>query len=426
MTKKGTVVVIAVLALLTAALISRERVFGLLAIPFLVYLLVGAYFMPGEVEISASIQLDQRRGRENHPVRMTVHLAHHGSKWINFHLVDLFQPGMKAVNGTEWLSSNLALPAGETLEFALNFTAARGVYRWNNLNLVATDPFTLFENKKQIAVSAELVMLPDWVKLRGVKFHPQKTLSIPGINPSHQPGVGTDFWGVREFHSGDSIRWIDWRHTATQRRTIITKEFEREDAADFGIILDARASINRIDGNQSLFEHSVEAALALSEMFVNAGNRDTLLVLGKKLIRVFPGSGREHLTLIKDKLAACELSDLPALADLRYLPLRLFPGRAMVILISPLGRSDADTIARLCRHGYQLLILSPCPTAMDPSAAQEEAHGLAGRAVALERAVLHWKLRSMGAVVIDWPVDQSLHSVLCKCQLLRVRQRRRV
>lgn len=426
MTKKGTVVVIAVIALFTAALISRERVFGLLAIPLLAYLLAGVYFMPGGVDISASIQLDQRRGRENHPVQMMVHLANHESKWINFHLEGLIQPGMKAVNCAEWASSNLALSAGETLEFGLTFTAVRGVYRWNNFRLVATDPFTLFENKKEIVVSAELVMLPDWVKLRGVKFHPQKTLSIPGINPSHQPGVGTDFWGVREYHSGDSIRWIDWRHTAKQRRTIITKEFEREDAADFGIILDARASINRIDGNQSLFEHSIEAALALSEMFVNAGNRVSLLVLGKKLIRVFPGSGREHLTRIKDKLAACELSDLPALADLRHLPLRLFPGRAMVILISPLGRRDADTIARLCRHGYQLLILSPRLATIDHATAQEDIRGLAARAVALERTALHWKMRSMGAVVIDWPVDQSLHSVLCNCQLLRVRQRRRV
>ncbi len=426
MTKKGTVVIIAVFALFAAALISRERVFGLLAIPLLVYLLAGVYFMPGRVDISASIQLDQRRGRENHPVQMTVHIVSHETKWINLHLEDLFQPGMKAVNGAEGVSSNLALPAGETLEFDLTFTAIRGVYRWNNLHLVAIDPFHLFEWKKEIAVSAELVMLPDWVKLRGVKFHPQKTLSIPGINPSHQPGVGTDFWGVREYHSGDSIRWIDWRHTARQRRTIITKEFERKDAADFGIILDARASINRIDGNQSLFEHSIEAALALSEMFVNAGNRVSLLVLGKKLIRVFPGSGRKHLSLIKDKLAACELSDLPALADLRYLPLRLFPGRALVILISPLGRRDADTIARLCRHGYQLLILSPRPSSIDPSADAEDVRGLAARAVALERAVLHWKMRSMGAVVIDWPVDQSLHSVLCNCQLLRVRQRRRV
>ena len=101
MTKKGTVVVIAVLALFTAALISRERVFGLLAIPLLVYLLAGVYFMPGGFDISASIQLDQRRGRENHPVLMTVHLANHEPKWINFHIEGLVQTGMKVVNGAE-------------------------------------------------------------------------------------------------------------------------------------------------------------------------------------------------------------------------------------------------------------------------------------------------------------------------------------
>lgn len=424
MTKKGIIVIAAVLALFSAALISRERVFGLLALPFLVYLLAGAYFMPGAGNLSMSIHLDQPRGRENHPVQMTVNLVNQSSKELYFHLEGFLQQGMKLVKGTEWVGSRLALPAGQALDFDFTFTARRGVYRWNSIHLVAIDPFALFEHKNKIAVSAELEMLPDWVKLRGVKFHPQKTLSIPGMNSSHQPGVGTDFWGVREYQSGDSIRWVDWRHTAKQRRTVITKEFEREDAADFGIILDARATVNQIDGDQSLFGHSVEAALTLSEMFVNTGNRVSLLVLGKKLIRVFPGSGKEHLLQIQRKLASCDLSDLPALADLRYLPVKLFPSRALVIMISPLGKRDADTIVRLRRHGYQLFVLSPRPPAGKTSEPKDPVRALAFRAVDLERAVLLWKIRSMGVAVADWPIDESLQSVLRSSQSLLVRQRR--
>jgi uncharacterized protein (DUF58 family) len=337
----------------------------------------------------------------------------------------LVLPGMTLTGAAADLDSPLALGAGETLRFRFGFTATRGSYQWKQIRLTVSDPFRLFEKNLDAAVEAELFVLPGWTRLRRIKFHPARTISIPGMNLSHQAGVGTDFWGVREYHSGDSIRWIDWRHTARQKNVIITKEFEREDAADFGLILDARNVTNLVDGNDLLFQHSVEAALALAEMIVKEGNRLSLLILGKKLVRVFPGSGKEHLIHIQDKLAASELSDIPQMADLRYLPAKLFPSRALVFLISPLCSRDAGTVARLHRNGYQLVILSPRLTQPPTDLSDDPARNLAARAVQLERSVLLWKIRRMGVDVIDWPVGESLSSALQNNAVVSGRNRRR-
>ncbi len=257
-----------------------------------------------------------------------------------------------------------------------------------------------------------LVILPECMPLRRVRFRPRNTLHTPGLNLSRQPGTGTDFWGVREYHSGDSMRWIDWRHSARQPNTIITKEFEREEIADIGLLLDARQITNRVPGMDDLFEQSVRATLALAEAFIRTGNRVSLMVLGRTLIRVFPGSGRGQLALIQEKLAGCELSENPGMDSLRFLPVKLFPSRAMVVLVSPLRSQDAEAIRRLHRNGYQVIVVSPNPVDIATLDKNEETALLAARTASLERAALLWKLRQMGVEVIDWPTQEPLQSVL--------------
>jgi len=50
-----------------------------------------------------------------------------------------------------------------------------------------------------------------------------------GSIPARLGGSGTDFFGVREYHPGDSLRSLDWRLTARHPRQFFTKEFEQEE-----------------------------------------------------------------------------------------------------------------------------------------------------------------------------------------------------
>ena len=101
---------------------------------------------------------------------------------------------------------------------------------------------------------------------------------------------------MREYQPGDPLRRLDWRLTARHPHKFFTKEFEQEEIADIGLILDARQKTNLQIGEDSLFEHAARATASLAEMFLRQGNRVSLLVYQRRYASVFPGYGKLQST----------------------------------------------------------------------------------------------------------------------------------
>ena len=274
---------------------------------------------------------------------------------------------MNLVDGS--LEQRFTIHSNEKVELRYTFNAPRGRYQWSNVRLTASDPFGLFEKTLELPAEAHTLVLPEPHKLDRIKFRPRPNIRAAGPNLSRLPGSGIDFWGVREYHPGDFLRAIHWRLAARHPRSFYSKEFEREEMADIGILLDARLAANPYHGADNLFEYSVQAAAALAKNFLSAGNRVSMLVLSDRLVRVFPGYGKRQLVRILDQLAGCTLGERVTFETLKYLPVRLFPSHSVIVIISSLLTQDFDTIARLRAEGYQLLLVSPNPVqwaAMDP------------------------------------------------------------
>jgi uncharacterized protein (DUF58 family) len=264
-------------------------------------------------------------------------------------------------------------------------------------------------------------VIPEQHKVQHFKYHPKPSVRTSGPYLSRSAGSGVDFWGVREYHTGDSLRLIDWRKTARNPRYFFSKEFEREEMADVGLLLDARLVTNQYFGGENLFEYSIQATAALSKYFINTGNRVSMLVLSDRLVRVFPGYGKRQLTRILDQLAGCTLGKNITLGSLKHLPVKLFPSHSVIVFISTLVLGDYSTIARLQAEGYQLLVLSPDPA---QRISGDQTHGtmdaLAMRAVCLERALLLRRLQRIGIQVIDWNIDRPLIETLRTARFVKM------
>jgi uncharacterized protein (DUF58 family) len=271
-----------------------------------------------------------------------------------------------------------------------------------------SDSFGLFERSLELPATAELHVLPGQLPLKQLRLRPRQTLQVHGPNLSRRPGSGVDFFGVREYHSGDPLRWVHWRLSARHPRKFFSKEFEREEAADIGLIIDGSAAANLSIGTESLLEYSIMAAASLSKNLLRKGNRVSLLALGEHIARVYPGSGKRQLVRILNQLAACQPGENISLNTLKYLPVRLFPSRSTIVIISPLRASDFPAIARLRGAGYQLLLVSMNPVQF---ASRETDPSLAVRTALLERRALLWRIRELGVQVIDWSVDQPLLTI---------------
>jgi len=424
MNKKTFLLVFILCGLFIAALVARNGNLLLLAMPFLVYLLVGLIQAPGELTLISERTMDKASIVAEQAVDARVFIKNSGKGLANLHLKDTLYPSMIVLEGQEW--QRLSLGAGETTELNYRFTVGRGVYSWKSVHAGASDPFGLFDLEYEIPAFGEILVLPAPMKTRAAMLKPRFTLHAPGPNPARLAGSGTDFWGIREYRPGDSLRQLNWRLKARHPQKMFTNEYEREEIADFGLILDTRKFSNADAMEEALFEYSVSAAASLSESFLKNGNRVSLLVYGRPINTVFPGYGKKHLNILLRILAQAKLGAYVPFNYLEYFPARLFPTRSVIVIFSTVHPRDLDVYTRLRAYGYEVLLISPDPVEyaarLLPSS---ELNTLAFRAARIERVVLLKRLLKLGVKVVDWQINNPLETVVHET-LDRLTERRNI
>jgi uncharacterized protein (DUF58 family) len=399
--------------LLLGALVARSGGLALMALPFLAYLGAGILSAPArqDLRIQASRTLQITQTDTGASIEVDVTLSNQGVGMIALQVADARQPGMQLLAGH--LSQWVALSAGETGEIHYTFTTARGNYAWKSLQAVASDAFGLFGTRLDLPAGADIQVQPRITKIRPIPLRPESTLHSPGSIPAHMGGSGTDFWGLREYHPGDPLRRIDWRMTARHPGQLFTQEFEQEEVADIGLILDARHRMDLVVGGDSLFEHSIGAAASLAEMFLHQGNRVSLLIFGDQMTTVYPGYSKAQLNRILRSLARVRPSISSSALSLGFVPMRMFSSRALIVVLSPLAPGDWPLFPRMRSHGNQGLLI--CPDAISfglPEGADDPAGQLAIRATRLDRRLELYKISSLRIRVIDWQVDRPLYPLV--------------
>ncbi len=244
-----------------------------------------------------------------------------------------------------------------------------------------------------------------------MKIRPPQTRGFAGPIAARQGGTGVDFWGIREYQSGDSQRQINWKRGTHADHDLYTNIFEQERVADVGIILDARERVNITTPQGALFEYSVRAAAALAEIFLDDGNRVSLLIYGSGMGRVFPGYGRVHRDRILKALSRASAGMNYALENLAGLPTRLFPAKSQVVLVSPLAPDDIPVIVRLRARGYAVLLISPDPVSFH-AGIFGDFDSPAYRMARAERDFMLLQIRRSGVQVVNWHVDQPFEAVV--------------
>ena len=259
----------------------------------------------------------------------------------------------------------------------------------------------------------QLFILPTVLRLKNVTIRPRQTRVYSGTIPARVGGPGVEFFGVREYQPGDPPHWINWHASARHQHAIFSNEYEQERVADVGIIVDGRQRTDLLRVGHSLFEHTVNAAAALADAFLSAGNRVGMLVYGQYLHWTFPAYGRVQKERILQALARARTGESQVFSDLGNIPTRLFPANSQLVLVSPVVDDDVKTLVHLRSRGYQVMVISPDPVAYELSALQEneEIH-MAARIVRLERRLLLNRLKRAGIQIVDWDVNQPLDRVI--------------
>jgi uncharacterized protein (DUF58 family) len=401
-----------------AGLLTVNSTLIVLVSPLIIYMMVAVFFAPGEQKLQARRFLSTDRITQGMDVTVSIQVDNENARIDELHLFELSSFDSQNLEGD--ISKVAQLNPGESINYEYTFQGWRGNYSFKGLLARVTDPFGMFEIQEHLPASGNVLVYPQVINLKAIPIRPSHTKGFSGPIPSRKSGTGMDFFGVRQYQLGDSLRRINWKTSARHTVDLFTNEYEQERIADVGLILDARPHCDVSFQGRRLFEYSVHAAASFAKMFLNEGHCLSLLVYSTGVSRVFPGYGKVQCERVLKALAHADTGVNYAVEHLRYFPARLLPPHGQLIYISPLATSDLEPIMRFRDLGYTVLIISPDPlyferqNESDPS---QPDYQLAKRFAKIERDLLLSRLRQAGIQVANWKVDQPLSEVVDKVRI---------
>ena len=392
-------------------LLTMQGLLVALAIPFVVYLVAGFLSSPENVELDVTRSLSHNRVFTGTAVEVTLKVVNTGSLLEEVTVVDHLPAGLEVIDGETTLS--VSLKPGDAAQFSYRVRGTRGYYNFDDVSVTAGDGLGLVMRQRRIAAPGEVFTLPTTGKLKSIPIRPRRTLIYGGFVPTRQGGEGVDFFDVREYQPGDSLKAMNWKAHARRPDRFFTNEYEQERVADVGLVLDGRMGSYPAVTGRSLFDVGVQAAAALAEGFLNTGNRVGLLVYGAGLAWTHPGFGKLQREKIFQALARAREGWSVVFEKLDSLPTRYFPTGSQIVLVSPLQNVDIPFLTRLRARGYGLLVVSPDPVSFEVSALPgDQDRALAERIARLERSLLIQKLERSGVFILDWNPDLPLETVV--------------
>jgi uncharacterized protein (DUF58 family) len=225
-------------------------------------------------------------------------------------------------------------------------------------------------------------------------------------------GLGRDFESLREYQAGDDVRDICW--TATARRSSpVTKVYQPEQSQAVWILVDAGRLLRARVEDRIKLDGTVNAALALAEVALAAGDRVGLITYGRRIHqRIRPARGHQHLRTILEALATVQADraegDHAAAAGAVAIAQKQ---RALVVWLTDLSETAAipdviESAGRLSPRHVVVFAVTQQPelVALDaavPSTEGEMYRTLAAQETLERREVLLGNLRGRGVLVLD-------------------------
>jgi uncharacterized protein (DUF58 family) len=200
-----------------------------------------------------------------------------------------------------------------------------------------------------MGTTASLTVLPKLGRLTQ-RWTTRRHESFTGTNRrERQPGIEGDFYGVRPWQHGDSVRLIHWRTTA-RAGELVVRQFEQPRSRDLAILLD----LWKPDQPKREHEENIELAVSFAATILNdacrKGANDVYLILADLQPRMTGGPASP--VMLQDAMERLALAEAqhrdytPQLFELLFS--RISPGMEVVLLSTrPVDLADPARWGRI-------------------------------------------------------------------------------
>ena len=393
-----------------AGLLTRSWVFLLLALPSISLLVVGISGIPEKkLDIEISRNIEEGDIHEGDDFYLITKVKNNGDTIRYLEILDEVSPRMNITKGTNHIITELK--KGEEITMEYNLTCpVRGDADIGPIYIRYKDPLDLYFSEWVEEKMAKITILPKVDDISKIYIRPRHTRNWLGNIQSGSMGSGTEFFSLREYLPGDTMKRINWKATARHMYPV-TNEFEGENSGDVIIVVDAErdSNVGTIEFNTN--NVSVRAAASLASSILADRNRVGLVVLGDYLDWLYPAFGREQFHKIMDLLARPTEGGVWHIEEAKWVINRFFPRKTMIIIISPLiDTRIVETVMDLWRGNHEVMVVSPSPVMVEKMAEGLE-DKISESILNLERDNIINKIWHY-AVVVDWDPSEPLAAAL--------------
>ena len=287
----------------------------------------------------------------------------------------------------------------------------RGHYHLGPVKMRVKDAFDLFYNERieesihSFSVFPEIEVLEEQI----IKSRAPKLLS--GAMPLNVIGAGTEFYSLREFVPGDSLRSVNWKALAKKGK-MMGNETVREDVMDVILLLDAREVSAVGGGKDTPLEMSCRAAATYAKQLLDERNNVALMIYGESIERIDLDMGEHHLFKILTALSSATPKGNLKLEIIMTDLLPYIPSASPIILFSSLDddHTISEAFTSTISRGYTITTISPSSLDFEEKMKRIPAQPLL--VARIERDNMISEIRSFGMQVGDWKSDEAVNTAL--------------
>ncbi|MCU0666343.1 MAG: DUF58 domain-containing protein [Candidatus Omnitrophica bacterium] len=210
----------------------------------------------------------------------------------------------------------------------------RGKYTLGPFHAYVLDPFGIFYLTVHLPVYDDLYVYPRIFRIE--KFPELAKGNAPwfGIQTTRSIGEDDEFFGLREYRAGDSLRRVHWMSTARMNQVIV-KQFQRQGFCRATIMFSLLHKYDLSSGEKRLSDYIVSLAASITKYLLDQGVSVELVAHTGSYARIDFNKGNEHMQEILKFLSVAQADSQTSVVELFEGHRRFLQHDSTVIIIMP-------------------------------------------------------------------------------------------
>ena len=325
-------------------------------------------------------------------------------------IYDSLPPQARIIKGSNYTLLYMKPWQEVSFEYSLKLPL-RGHYHLGPVKMRVKDAFDLFYNERIEESIHSFSVFPQIEVLEEQVITSRAPKLLSGAMPLNVIGTGTEFYSLREFVPGDSLRSVNWKALAKKGKMMVN-ETVREDVMDVILLVDAREVSAVGGGRDTPMEMSCRAAATYAKQLLDERNNVALMVYGDTIDRIDLDRGEHHLFKILTGLSSAKPQGNLKLEIVMKDLLPHLPSGSPIILFSSLDddHTISEAFTSTISRGFTITTISPSSLDFEERMKRIPMEPLL--IAKIERDNMISELRSFGLQVGDWKYGDNVNTAL--------------